>query len=172
MLDLIQTHLLRMKPKDRASCDEIVRKIETICTNCKKDPKYCTERVKKIEPRSTNLSELIETVEYYLPQERGLVSDPINIVETNSIHVQARHTPENSTMNEGTTTHEQFMGECLMQETEGEADETTPLINLSTTSQQATPEEDSIQPFHYRQLLDWARRLINSCIGFGRSGQK
>ncbi|RDW73475.1 hypothetical protein BP6252_07382 [Coleophoma cylindrospora] len=60
LLEFVENRLLRMGPRKRADCEEIVTKLTELQKLCVEDPMYSTGRV-KISPRRTrtNLSELL-----------------------------------------------------------------------------------------------------------------
>jgi hypothetical protein len=72
--------MLKLKPKSRAGCDEIVRQLEQICMDCQQDQKYCTERMKVLQQTPTDRSEFVRYMEP--PKDHP---DPINLVEASSI---------------------------------------------------------------------------------------
>ncbi|RDL36219.1 uncharacterized protein BP5553_06831 [Venustampulla echinocandica] len=62
ILTFIKKRLLRMDPKNRADCKEIVEKFRELNNLCLADPDYCTKRVKVTPTRSgTDLSEVSES---------------------------------------------------------------------------------------------------------------
>jgi serine/threonine protein kinase len=60
LLAFIKEQLLRINPRKRAKCQEIVEKFEELNSYCLNDPDYCMKRVKKTPVRTgTTLSELV-----------------------------------------------------------------------------------------------------------------
>lgn len=60
LLDLIELKLLRMRPEHRATCDEIVKDLQDIYTECLRSEEYCVSPVPGSKPRrvGTDCSEL------------------------------------------------------------------------------------------------------------------
>jgi serine/threonine protein kinase len=59
LLNYIEDRLLRMEPKARDSCDNVVDRLQEIYQRCAEDKSYCSERRQVIrEKRMTGLSEL------------------------------------------------------------------------------------------------------------------
>jgi hypothetical protein len=57
LLEFIETKMLRLTPKKRSECQEIVDKFSELHKICLADPNYCTKRLKKPPNRAgTNLS--------------------------------------------------------------------------------------------------------------------
>lgn len=57
LLEFIETRLLRMGPKNRAECDEVVEKFTELYQRCSVDRQYCTRKQKRPPTRSrTDLS--------------------------------------------------------------------------------------------------------------------
>jgi hypothetical protein len=60
VLELVEKKLLRMRPKERADCGQIVERLREINERCK-DNGYCIDPVSKPQRAGTNLSELTAT---------------------------------------------------------------------------------------------------------------
>lgn len=72
--------MLRLKPHERAGCDDIVQRLEIICHNCERDELYCIQRIKELQHTPTDRSEFVMYME---PAKAH--PDPINIVDAASI---------------------------------------------------------------------------------------
>jgi serine/threonine protein kinase len=77
LLDFIQSDMLRLDPRLRATCGEIVEKLKAIVKDCEQDKYYCLARRKELQPVRTDS----EPVKYRTPKGPP---DPINIVEVAS----------------------------------------------------------------------------------------
>ncbi|KAF1850801.1 kinase-like protein, partial [Cucurbitaria berberidis CBS 394.84] len=60
LVDFIESRLLRMNAKSRATCDETFQKLKKIDSNCRESIEYCTQRRKAITKTATDLSDRIE----------------------------------------------------------------------------------------------------------------
>ena len=74
LLTFIKDKLLRITPKKRAECKEIVEKFEELNNECVKDQDYCMKRVKKTPDRTgTALSELTAAALYLSDKQNNRI---------------------------------------------------------------------------------------------------
>jgi hypothetical protein len=74
LLTFIKDKLLRITPKKRAECKEVVEKFEGLNNECVKDRDYCMKRVKKTPDRTgTALSELTATALYLSDKQNNRI---------------------------------------------------------------------------------------------------
>jgi hypothetical protein len=166
LLDFIETSMLRMGPKKRASCEEIVKKFTELHNLCLEDLDYCTKRVKVPPNRAaTNLSLLKASAIDFSPEmekrvNRTVFPEHTGPLENDPEPVDTDQSTSNSNENvlpasarrDTITEAEASMPTAVGKRLNEKLTSTAPLASSDTESQNSRPQSPN-RKVHFPQNL-------------------
>ena len=163
LLDLVETRLLRLRVAQRASCDDIVIRLQTIKDRCDRDKQYCVEKTPRDVSRTpTDLSDKVQvhfSAEMAMEYIKNIEPDPRlrPMPSDTTIHRSARSVADTQTAEEGSDGTPKAPGVRVKSE-----EEPAVLDKLHTENSPTTLQDGETAP--HRETLServktWMRKL-------------